>query len=465
MTRLTTYLLFILLPHLMVAQDITGTWNGILNVQGMQLRLVFNVTTTPEGIKATMDSPDQGAKDIPVSKAAFDPPKVTFEIAMAGIKYQGELKNGIIDGNFYQSGMEWPLQLTREQQEKKTTKRSQEPERPFPYYEEQVTFYNKEAGIRLSGTLTQPQKSGKYAAAILISGSGPQDRNQEILGHKSFLVIADHLTRNGYAVLRFDDRGTAMSEGDFSTATTADFATDVESAFQYLRSRDEINSNKIGLIGHSEGDMIATMVAAKNKDIHFVISMAGPALQGDSILLLQQKRISEKSGVNPELIAQNETINKAVFDMVKSTDDIEQLKSSLISYLQSAVKDLPKGAIPSGMSEHDFINLQVRQTMTPWMLYFLRYNPALDLQHVKCPILVLFGDKDLQVPAEENIPAARKALTKAKNKKVDIVTFPGLNHLFQECDTGLPSEYGTIEQTIAPVVLDEIVNWMKKRKI
>ena len=462
MIRITSLLTLFLLPLIIFAQDISGQWNGVLKIQGAQLHLVFNVSATPEGLTATMDSPDQGAKDIPVSKVEFIAPNVVFEITMAGISYQGVLKDNEIDGTFHQNGMKIPLKLTREAQEKVVVKRSQEPERPFPYYEEQVTFYNQAAGIRLAGTLTLPQKNGKFPAAILISGSGPQNRDEEILGHKPFLVIADHLTRHGYAVLRFDDRGTNLSEGDYQAATSMDFATDVESAFQYLLSRNEIKTKKIGLIGHSEGGLIAPLVAAKIKEIAFIISLAGPGLPGDQILLLQQKLISEKSGMDPDLIAQNKAINSTAFEMIKTTNDVNQLRSSLTAYLKDAIRELPTGTIPSNLSEDDFVRTLVSQTTTPWMVNFIRHDPAPVLEKVKCPVLALNGAKDVQVPANENISAIQTALAKGKNKKVKTVIFPDLNHLFQECNTGLPAEYDTIDQTFAPVALDEMVNWLKK---
>ncbi|MCZ2102218.1 MAG: alpha/beta hydrolase [Chitinophagales bacterium] len=462
MAKFISILSFILLPLITFSQDISGEWNGILQIQSMKLRLVFKVSSTPEGWSGTMDSPDQGAKDIPLSKVVFEKPNVFFEIAMAGIQYQGSLDGQEINGTFKQGILELPLKLTREIQEQPEIKKYQEPIRPYPYYEEQVTFYNQEAGIRLAGTLTLPQKTGKYPAVILISGSGPQNRDQEILGHKPFLIIADHLARHGYAVLRYDDRGSYKSEGTFHTSTSKDFASDVTSAYQYLLSRNEIKSKKIGLIGHSEGGMIAAMVAAENKDIAFMISLAGPGLPGSEIVLLQQRLISEKSGISQDLITSNTAIYTTIFEMIRDIKDEEQLKTALTSYLKNAIKDLPPGFIPSTMSDDDFVQAQVQLYESPWMKYFLLYDPALDLQKVKCPTLVLNGAKDLQVPAEENMAAIEMALAKGKNKRAKTVVFPDLNHLFQECDTGLPSEYGVIEQTFAPQVLDEMVDWLKR---
>jgi hypothetical protein len=256
------------------AQDITGQWNGVLQVQGMQLRVVFNVSKTDNGYSSTMDSPDQGAKGIPVTNTSFENAKVRFEVANARIEYLGELKENKIVGTFKQGGQ--------------AQKRPQEPTKPYPYYSEDVTFQNTKAGIALSGTLTLPKKEGVFPVAILISGSGPQNRDEELLGHKPFLVISHYLTRNGIGVLRYDDRGVAQSTGDFKTATSADFATDVESAMAYLKTRKEIHKRKIGLIGHSEGGIIAPMVASKNKDVSFMVLLAGTGIRGDKLLLLQQ---------------------------------------------------------------------------------------------------------------------------------------------------------------------------------
>jgi len=443
-------------------QDITGKWNGILKVQGMQLRVVFNINKTETGYSATMDSPDQGAKGIPVTTTRFDNSNLKIEMNAPKIEYEGVLgSDGIVIGNFKQSGMSFSMNLSRQEIEKEKVLRPQEPSKPYPYYTEDLTFENKKAGITLAGTLTLPQKEGVYPVVILISGSGPQNRDEELMGHKPFLVIADYLTQNGIAVLRYDDRGTAASKGNFKTATSLDFASDTEAAMAYLKTRKEINPKKMGLIGHSEGGLIAPMIASKSKDVAFIILLAGPGIQGDQLLLLQQNLIGKAAGISDAELQKSEAINKKAFEIVNHSTSLEQLKTDLTRYLNQNLKDNPNTKIPNGMSNDDYVKLQVDQIAYPWMSYFIKYNPAPALEKVKCPVLALNGEKDLQVPPKANLEAIRKALEKGGNKKGTIKELPSLNHLFQECETGAPSEYAKIEQTLSPKALVEIADWTK----
>jgi uncharacterized protein len=441
------------------SQDITGEWNGSLSVQGMKLRLVFHISATESGYSGTMDSPDQGAKGIPVTTVSFENPILKITLTNLRIEYVGELRNGVITGHFNQAGMSFPLELSREKVE---VLRPQEPKEPFPYSSEEVTFENKTAGIKLAGTLTFPDKGRKFPAVVLITGSGAQNRNEELLGHKPFLVLSDYLTRNGIAVLRFDDRGSFASQGDFKNATTDDFATDVESAVNYLLTRKEIDKRKIGLIGHSEGGIIAPIVAAKMKKVGFIVLLAGTSVRGDQLLLKQQKLIMRASGVNDDSIQKISLINKGLYDIVLHSKDTAALAVELSEYLvdQSAQKAL--AGKPKGMSDQQYIGIAISQITNPWMLNFIRYDPAPVLEKVKCPVLALNGEKDLQVSSSENLEGIQRGLTKGGNKKVTIREFPGLNHLFQECKTGLPAEYSAIEQTMSPVVLEEIASWIVK---
>ena len=271
MKKIVSLLLGILSILGLYGQDISGQWNGLLKVQGTQLRLVFHVQKQDSLFSSTMDSPDQGAKGIPVEKTTFEHSQLTLELPNLMIRYQGELKGDSLTGLFEQGGFSTKLVLTRKIQEKEKIIRPQEPLKPYPYYSEEVKFFNTKANIHLAGTLDLPQKQGRFPVVILISGSDPQNRNEELLGHKPFLVLADYLCKKGLAVLRFDDRGTAESEGDFQSATTLDFADDVEAAIDYLRSRKEIDKRHIGLIGHSEGGVIAPLVASRNKHVNFIV--------------------------------------------------------------------------------------------------------------------------------------------------------------------------------------------------
>jgi pimeloyl-ACP methyl ester carboxylesterase len=441
------------------SQDITGQWNGQLKVQGMQLRLQFHIVKTETGYSSTMDSPDQAAMGIPATNTSFKDSMITIEIAAAQIEYSGKWTGDEIVGTFKQGGLRIPLNLSRKPVEKETLNRPQTPEKPYPYYTEEVTFENKKANITLAGTLSLPKKEGNFPGAILISGSGPQNRDEEIFEHKPFLVIADHLTKNGIAVLRYDDRGVGQSGGNFSTATSADFATDVESAVAFLKERKEIDKNKIGLIGHSEGGIIAPMVASKSKDIAWIVLLAGTGIRGDKLLLLQQELIAKASGMPAEEINKSLEINKEVFNKIIQSKNEDSLKKHLSKYLKEALKS-DTNAAPKGMPQDEFINTQVKQITSPWMLYFIKYDPAPTLQKVKCPVFALNGEKDLQVPPKINLDAIKTALERGGNEKVTVKELPGLNHLFQQSKTGLPAEYATIEETISPKALEEITGWI-----
>jgi hypothetical protein len=444
------------------SQDVSGTWNGILKVQGMQLSLVFHINKTENGFSSTMDSPDQKAFGIPVTTTNFENLKLTIAIANARIEYEGVLgADGNINGTFKQSGQSFPMNLSKGKLEKEIIKRPQEPKNPYSYYTEEVVFENKVANINLAGTLSLPTKEGVFPAVILITGSGAQNRDEELLGHKPFLVIADYLTKNGIAVLRFDDRGTAMSKGDFKTATTLDFSTDVEAALQYLQTRKEIDQKKIGLIGHSEGGIIAPMVAAKSKNVSFIILLAGTGIPGDELLLLQQELIGRASGISEKDLKKSKIINIEVFELVKKETNSDQLKKDITALITKSINSDPENKIPDGISESDFIDSQVNQLLSPWMQFFIKFNPASTLEKVKCPVLALNGAKDMQVPSKVNLEAINNALSKEGNKKVTIKELPNLNHLFQECKTGSPQEYSEIEQTFSPSVLSEILNWIQ----
>jgi fermentation-respiration switch protein FrsA (DUF1100 family) len=438
--------------------DITGQWNGVLSVQGINLRIVFHISKTADGYTSTMDSPDQGATGIPATTTTFDGSKLS--LAVRNIVYEGEFKTDSIAGTLKQSGMSVPMILKRESEEIKPPARPQEPKPPYPYRTKDVTFENKAAGVTLAGTLTMPATGNKFTAVILITGSGAQNRDEEIFGHKPFLVIADYLTRRGIAVLRYDDRGTAQSTGDIRTATTADFAADVESAIAYLKTRKEINQKKIGLMGHSEGGVIAPMVAVRSKDVGFIVMLAGSGLRGDALLLLQEEAMYKVSGMTDDQIAGLLKINAKVFDKIVSAKEV--LSQQELTDFMTSMKAEITAAIPDGMgmTGDDYIKQFVEPISTPWMQYFLRYDPAPALEKVKCPVLAVNGSKDLQVPAKENLAAISVALKKGGNKKVTIKEYAGLNHLFQECTTGLPAEYVTIEQTFSPDVLKDLGDWI-----
>jgi uncharacterized protein len=444
------------------AQEITGQWNGLLKAPGAQLRIVFHIEKEGDGFKATMDSPDQNAFGFKVTSVKFEKQELTLKLAELMIEYTGIPDDVIIKGNFKQAGMSFPLDLTREEIIVQAYRRPQEPVKPFPYLAEEVGFENAVDKIKLAGTLTYPSGNGPFPAVVLISGSGPQNRDEEVFGHKPFLVLSDHLTRNGIAVLRFDDRGTAQSEGNFSTATSEDFARDVQAAIKYLKTRKEINHQKIGLIGHSEGGIIAPMVAVESPDIAFIVLLAGTGIPGDELLLMQQQLIGRAYDLSDEELDQAAHINKEAFRILKGSSQTDELSELLTDFLKQNLKNSIDSPIPQGLSEDEFIAMQVQQLVTPWMRFFVAHNPAPVLEKVTCPVLALNGEKDLQVPPKENLSAIEEALLKGGNTTITVKELPGLNHLFQECETGSPAEYADIEQTLSPEMLNEIATWISK---
>jgi hypothetical protein len=426
--------------------DIDGAWMGLLDTGALKLRIVFHISNTEDGLIATWDSPDQGAKGLPVTAVARTGSSLALEMKASAAKFEGTISQDLmsIDGSFSQGGAKMPLPLKRIKDEAQLERRRpQNPVKPYPYREEDVVIENKSAGINLAGTLTIPSGKGPFPAAVLITGSGLQDRDESILGHKPFLVLADYLTRKGIVVLRSDDRGYGKSGGNPATATTADFATDTEAGVEFLKTRSEVDARKIGLIGHSEGGIIAPMVAARNPDIAFIVMMAGTGVPGDEVLVEQNRLLNSAMGVS------GPALEKIVALQRESTDAVKREKDN--AALEKTLKE--KYSLPEA---------QLKIVESPWFRYFLEYDPATSLRLVKCPVLAINGEKDTQVSPSQNLPAIRKALEAGGNRKFELVEFPGLNHLFQHAKTGAPSEYGDIEETLSPDVLEKIASWILK---
>lgn len=451
--------------------DLDGAWLGTLEAGAIKLRLVFRFTRQVDGTYgAALDSPDQGARGIPASSVEVKGDSVRVTLASLNAVYRGALQPGAarIAGTFTQHGMSFPLELARTDEVPDPGRpRPQDPKEPLPYHSEDVVYENPAApGVRLAGTFTRPREPGRYPAALLITGSGPQNRNEEIMGHRPFLVLADHLTRRGIAVLRVDDRGVGESTGDFSTATSADFASDVRAGVAYLKSRDDVDPAAIGLIGHSEGGLIAPMVAAESDDVAWIVLMAGPGLPGDSILILQAELIARASGAPDTAIRWNQELQRTLFRILREepSDSAarERVRAALRAFHERTRAAL--GQRPAEGTEAEAreaaIEQQVRQVVTPWYRYFIDYDPRPTLRRVKVPVLALNGSLDLQVPSDPNLAAIREALEQGGNRNVTIIEFPGLNHLFQTAKTGAPAEYAKIEETIAPAVLETIAEWV-----
>jgi len=442
--------------------SIEGIWQGELKVPGIELRIVFKISKKPDGtLTAVMDSPDQGVTGIAVEKVIVKDNTLYMEINSVGGIFEGKISNDFltIEGQWRQSGQSLPLTVKRVNTAIEIL-RPQEPKKPYPYLEEEVIYENKAVGIKLAGTLTLPSEQDSFPAVLLITGSGPQDRNEAIAGHRPFLVLADYLTRQGIAVLRVDDRGVGRSTGDFSPATSEDFASDVLAGIEYLKARKEINPKKIGLIGHSEGGIIAPMVAVKSPDVTFIVLMAGTGLTGEEILYLQSGLISKEMGISEKDITKNLQLNNKIFSVIKEEEDNKIAEEKIRQMFMTYWEDLSEEEKSRIGNPEDYLKAQLQSLLSPWFHFFLTYDPQPTLSKVKCPVLAINGEKDLQVPPKENLSAIKEALQTGGNENFTIKELPDLNHLFQTAQTGVPAEYAKIEETISPIALKIISDWI-----
>ncbi|NGX31812.1 MAG: Esterase EstD [Chlamydiae bacterium] len=432
--------------------QIESDWTGQLHEGAMKLTLILHVVQEPSGqLNAKIDCIEQGLSGMPIDTIVMQAQSVKFELKKLKASFEGSFNGDRteISGIFSQMDQKFPLVFKQGIKSVEALKRPQEPKPPYPYIEEEVSYENKVAGITLSGTLTLPCSKRTFPVVLLIAGSGPNDRDETILGHKPFLVLADHLTRNGIAVLRVDKRGVGKSTGNYDEATTEDFSSDVLAGIEYLKTRKEINFKQIGLIGHSEGGIIAPMIAAKSKDVAFIVMMAGCGVNGEKILYEQGLLIQRALGKSEDEIAKYKQFQEQMFSIVKQESNLEMAEAQLLEIMKNQSEDLPAAK---------FINSQ-------WFRDFLIYEPTSALKLVKIPVLALNGELDLQVSPKQNLPIIKKALKEGGNKDYTIVQFPQLNHLFQTSKTGSISEYVKIEETIAPKVLNTISEWILDRTV
>tara|TARA_R110002073_G_scaffold14554_1_gene59259 strand:+ start:27710 stop:29143 length:1434 start_codon:yes stop_codon:yes gene_type:complete len=443
-------------------QDITGDWSGKTKRGDKEITFVFNIEQKNSMYSTTMNVPTFRVSGIKPSVTTFTNGKLIIDGSNVGMNYEGvfNIETQQFEGTYKEGGLELILNLKKGAVKIADLRRPQEPEKPYPYYEEDVVFKNTEAKIELAGTLTLPNKNGKFPVAILISGSGPQDRDESFMGHKPFLVLSDHLTKQGIGVLRFDDRGIGKSTGDFGNATTEDFSKDVLSAITYLKTRNDVDLKHIGLIGHSEGGIIAPLAANNSKDIAFMVLLASTGISGAKLSLMQSKTLRQFPVKDEVAYEKNTRKAIAIVTSNKSETEIEkELTKHYNNFLRPILTSLnvPKEKI------NLFIESQLKTSLQPWSRYFLQYNPADEIEKLQIPILSLNGSKDTQVKAKINQEGIRKALIKGGNKDYEIIELENLNHFFQECETGKMDEYRKIEQTFSPTALKEISNWILKR--
>lgn len=439
----------------------TGDYLGAVQIGVVKLRLALHIVKTAEGaLQATVDSLDQGARGLPVD-LTINGSAVRFT-GRNGMTYEGEITADFqaIKGAMTQNGQRLPLDFAKVDKIE-GPKRPQTPARPFPYKEEEVTVTSAN-GVMLGGTLSLPQyATSPVPAAIFLTGSGAQDRDETLFEHKPFLVISDMLVRAGIATLRLDDRGVGKSTGNLAQSTMEDLASDALAAYEFLKARKEINPARIGFIGHSEGAVTGPMAAARTTGgAAFVVMLAGPAVPGDEILLEQGQAVLKATGAAPQMQEFQRALHQAFLPVVKAEPDPAKLPEKLAAAFEKLKAENPIAAMAAQQIEP-----QIRRFAVPSMRSFIRHDPRPVLEQLQCPVLAIYASLDLQVVARQNLPAVATALAKAGNKDFTIANFPGLNHLFQTAKTGAISEYAQLEETIQPRVLDLLTSWLKNRTL
>ncbi len=433
-------------------ESLRGIWEGSLRYPGFESRIVFVIKPMPDGtFDATMLRPDQSDEAVRVSEVIFTNSRVRLQVDRVNGHFDGVLKvqGKTIEGQWQQGRWSQPLVL-RKVSVVAAPRRPQTPVPPFPYDEQDVTFVNTGADARLAGTLTLPRTGGPRPAVILIPGGGAHDRDYSILRHRPFLVLADHLTRHGIAVLRFDERGVGASTGDRSQATSEDFAEDVLAGWSFLRTLEGIDPNRVGLIGHSEGGTIGALAAAQRPGVAFIVMMGSPGLPGKQYNLQFEESTARALGQSEEAVVARVRFQERVLAVIVEEQDPAVAEARLRHLYRELSPSMPQTQIENGL----------KRLLSPWFRFNVTNDPGSALRAVQCPVLAVIGAKDVQVPPEGNLEAIRQALQTGDNDNYRVEELPGLNHFFQTCATGSPVEYGNIEETMSPTVLSLLCNWI-----
>jgi hypothetical protein len=443
-------------------RSVLGAWTGAIDIGGQSLRIIVSFTSVTNELKATIDIPEQGAKGLSLTNVKLDSSAVHFELpSNLGLAvFDGGLKGDSIAGSFMQAGMAGAFHVKRGEPPK--GEKTIEP--PPPYRQEEVVFHDDT--LKLAGTLTLPPVEGRHPAVIMITGSGAQNRDEELFGFKPFRMIADYFTRHGIAVLRYDDRGVGGSSGSTSESTTSDFANDALAALRYLQARPDISPKQIGLCGHSEGGIVAPLAASRSTDVAFIILISGPALDGEQILLAQAELIMRADSASEQEIKNALTLNKRIYDVVRAGKNLDEYRPELEKEVRRDVDTMKPEHRESIKDPDAFVKARVeammKQVQSPWFRYFLTYDPEPALERVHCPVLALFGELDLQVPAEMDRTAMEQALRKGGNKDFTLKILPKANHLFLTAVTGSPTEYASLKKEFVPGFLETMTDWILK---
>ena len=435
-------------------EGIEGFWESTLKYPGIEERIVFKFFRMPDGtLKAAMFRPDVTDGEIPVSKLALEDGHLHLEITSLNVSFDGQIRHegSVIEGQWKHRAFSQPLSLRRVTEVSKR-RRPQEPVPPYPYDKEDVVYTNTDAQCQLAGTLILPRQVRPCPAVLLISGGGAQNRDGMILGHRPFLVLADYLSRRGIAVLRADDRGVGASTGDRSQATSEDYAKDALAGVDFLKERREINPHLIGLIGHSEGGIIAALAAAQSRDVAFVVMMASPGLPGREYLLQYEESTQRALGSSEETVAANRVLQDRILATLEKEENQALTRTKLRQILEELDPPVPEHRLEAAL----------KRFLSPWYRFLVRHDNGATVRKVKCPVLAIFGEKDIQVPPNGNLEAVEHALESGGNKNYRVVELPSLNHLFQTAETGAPSEYAEIEETFSPVALELITGWIRE---
>jgi pimeloyl-ACP methyl ester carboxylesterase len=439
-----------------------GHWEGAIELPGVALTVLVDLVGVDGAWSGTIDIPLQGATKLPLASVQTAGDSLVFVIdKVPGTPtFRGLIAGDKVTGEFTQGGQSFPFHLGREKMA--GPNRPQEPKPPFPYQVEDVGF--ESGAVHLAATLTVPAGKGPFPAAVLITGSGAQNRDEELFGHKPFLVLADALTRAGIAVLRADDRGVGGSSGTVSGSTTSDFADDALAAMRFLKSRAEIDPARVGLIGHSEGGIVGPLAAARApEDVAFVVLIAGTGVPLDEVILRQTELLMRAGGAAPAEISAQTTQAKSIMDLVKAGADSVAIRTALLAQVEAQLAALPDSARAAAGDPEVLADAALGGTLNPWFRFAVSLDPRVALQQVRCPVLAVNGSLDLQVDPNQNLPEIERALREAGNRDVTILRLPGLNHLLQTAQTGSTAEYATIEETMNRAALDAIRDWILAR--
>lgn len=460
--------LILLVSNPSFSQHIFGSWEG--KPTNLELRIGFKFEQNNDGsVSGKMDSPDQNAFDIPLDNTVIKNDSVFAELKQIGFSFSGKLVDDSTLSGLITQGISMPIILKRKTSSRARVK-PQTPLPPYPYNSEDVEFAGGDANVKIAGTISYPKSPGspgKYPAILLIGGSGPSDRDHSIFGHKPFHVLADHLTRNGFLVLRVDDRGVGKSTGNYKGSTSEDFSRDASAAIDYLRSRPEVNLSKIGIAGHSEGGLIAPMVATNRKDIAFLVLLAAPGIHVIDLMTEQATSVFSKSGASEAVVKDYGELYKGIANKIIGASDTAKAVKKASEFVYDWAREVkPETLAATGLStpekRNEYVNEMVRALYDPWFRYFMTYDPQKNLRKLNARVLAINGEEDIQVISSSNLEGIRSALAKSQSPQPLVISLPGHNHLFQRCKSCTLQEYGQLDESFSPEVLNLITEWLKK---